>query len=129
MQAAGLSKREQAFNLAQVNGAIHKYFEEDWGPSQMQARIGEATGWAKAHKIPATRLFMGEFGAMLMSEDGRTGAFDADRLRYITALRNEAERNGIPWSIWEYSNPYGMSVILPKGPAVPDPELLKALGL
>jgi hypothetical protein len=72
---------------------------------------------------------MGEFGAMLMSEDGRTGAFDADRLRYITALRNEAERNGIPWSIWEYSNPYGMSVILPKGPAVPDPELLKALGL
>ena len=57
----------------------------------------------------ANRLFMGEFGAILMSKDGRMGAFDGDRLRYLTAVRQEAERFGIPWSIWEYSNPYGMT--------------------
>jgi hypothetical protein len=129
MAAAGLDDMDQALNLATMRVAIDKYFAEHWGLPQMQARIGEATGWAKAHHIPTRRLFMGEFGAMLMSADGRTGAFDADRLRYLTALRQEAERLGIVWSIWEYSNPYGMSVILPKGPAVPDAEMLQALGL
>jgi hypothetical protein len=72
---------------------------------------------------------MGEFGAMLMSPDGRSGAFDADRLRYLAAVRTEAERYNIPWAVWEYSNPYGMSVIVPEGPAVADREMLKALGM
>ena len=52
--------------------------------------------------------------------------FDPDRL---ARLRREAERYDIPWSIWEYSNPYGMSVIESKGPAVADRDLLGALGL
>ena len=64
-----------------------------------------------------------------MSKDFRQGAFDADRLRYLAAVRQAAERYGMPWSIWEYSNPYGMTVIQPEGPAVPDQELLGALGL
>jgi endoglucanase len=85
--------------------------------------------WAEAHNIPTTRLFMGEFGVILMSPDGRSGAFDADRLRYLKALRLEAERYQIPWSVWEYSNPFGMTLILPTGPAVPDQKMLEALGL
>jgi hypothetical protein len=72
---------------------------------------------------------MGEFGAMLMSPDGRSGAFDGDRLRYLTAVRQEAEKFGIPWAVWEYSNPYGMSVIEPTGRAVADEKMLRALGL
>jgi hypothetical protein len=129
MAAAGLDEAGQAANLALVGPVINKYFAENWGLPQMQARIKQAVDWALAHDIPTERLFMGEFGAMLMSDDGRTGAYNADRLRYLTALRKEAERYGIPWSIWEYSNPYGMSVILPKGPAIPDAEMLHALGL
>jgi hypothetical protein len=129
MAAAGLSEAEQAANLALLRSGIDKYFAENWGLPQMQARIREAVDWALAHNIPPSRLFMGEFGAMLMSDDGRTGAYDADRLRYLRALRQEAEHYGMVWSIWEYSNPYGMSVILPKGPAVPDAGMLGALGL
>ena len=93
------------------------------------SRIGEAVDWARANGIPPERLFMGEFGAILMSPDGRMGAFNADRLRYLTAVRQAAEANGIAWAIWEYANPYGMSVIAPSGPAVPDQEMLGALGL
>lgn len=129
MAAAGLDEAGQAANLALVGPGINKYFAENWGQEQLQARIKQAVDWALAHNIPTERLFMGEFGAMLISDDGRTGAYDADRLRYLTALRHEAERYGIAWSIWEYSNPYGMSVILPKGPAIPDAEMLHALGL
>jgi hypothetical protein len=129
MRAAGLTEEQQARNLAQVKGPIRQYFKEDWGLPQMQARIGQATAWAAVNNIPVNRLFMGEFGVILMSDDGRMGAFNDDRLAYLTALRKEAERHHIPWSIWEYSNPYGMTVILPKGLAVPDMGLLKALGL
>ena len=129
MTAAGVSEVEQTMNVTAVRAAIDAYFNEDWGSSQLKARVGEAVDWARAHGIPTARLFMGEFGAILMSADGRMGAFDADRLRYLTALRTAAEANGIPWSMWEYSNPYGMSVIVPEGPAVPDTKLLGALGL
>lgn len=129
MMAAGLSEAEQARNLAAVRGAIDGYFAENWSEAQVTARIGEAVDWAKANGIPPERLFMGEFGTILMSADGRMGAFNSDRLRYLGAVRAAAESHGIPWAIWEYSNPYGMSVIAPSGPAVPDREMLQALGL
>jgi hypothetical protein len=129
MDAAGVSADDQARELEAVRGYIDEYFNENWGEPQMQARVKQAVDWAMGHKIPPARLFMGEFGAILMSDDGRMGAFDADRLRYIETLRKIAESYGIPWSIWEFSNPYGMSVIEPKGPALPDLKLLKALGL
>jgi hypothetical protein len=129
MDAAGLPPDQQARQLAAISGPIDEYFAEDWGETQMRARLQQAVEWAKGHGIPASRLFMGEYGAILMSEDGRSGAFNADRLRYLETLRKLAESHGIPWSIWEFSNPYGMSVMEPKGPAVPDRELLRALGL
>src|SRR5690606_19649205 len=108
MDAAGVPLDAQARQLEAVRGHIDEYFAENWGETQMQARIRQAVDWAARHGIPASRLFMGEFGAMLMSPDGRSGAFDADRLRYLEALRRLAESYGIPWSVWEFSNPYGM---------------------
>lgn len=129
MEMAGQGAIEQAANVALVRGIVDEYFADDWGFPQMQARVAEAVAWAQGNGIPNERLFMGEFGAMLISPDGRTGANNSDRLRYLEALREEAEGYGIPWAIWEYSNPYGMSVILPSGPAEPDMEMLQALGL
>jgi endoglucanase len=129
MQAAGLDDGARQANLSVVRPYIDDYFNRNWGEAQLAQRFADAAAWAKAHNIPTSRLFMGEFGAILMSDDGRSGAADADRLRYLTDVRTQADIYGIPWSIWEYSNPYGMTVIVPKGPAVPDPELLAALGL
>lgn len=129
MDAAGLGPAEKLENMVEAGPAIASYFREDWGRSQLDARFRQATDWAASHGIPTGRLFMGEFGVILMSADGRSGAFDADRLRYVAAVRQEAEKFGIPWSLWEYSNPYGMSLIVPVGPALPDAALLKALGL
>lgn len=129
MEAAGISPDDQARQLAAVGGYIDKYFNENWGEAQMRARVQQAVDWAKAHDIPTSRLFMGEFGAIRMSDDGRSGAFDADRLRYLETLRRIAEGYGIPWSVWEFSNPYGMSLIAPKGQALPDLKMLEALGL
>lgn len=129
MDAASVSQAEQASALGALRPAIDAYFAENWGLPQMRARLDEAVGWAKGYGIPNERLFMGEFGAILRGADGRYGAANADRLRYLKALRQEAEKRDIPWSIWEYSNPHGMTVILPEGTASPDFELLEALGL
>ncbi len=129
MELAGLGPDQQQRNLDAVAPYIERYFAENWGEAQLAARIGEAVAWAESNGIPTERLFMGEFGAILMSSDGRMGAFDNDRLRYLEAVRTEAEKHGIPWAVWEYSNPYGMSVILPVGPAVADEKMLRALGL
>lgn len=129
MEIAGLDVAERERNLQVVAPFIAEYFANDWGAAQMEARVGEAVAWGEANGIPAGRLFMGEFGVIAMSRDGRMGAFEADRLRYLAALRTEAERHGIPWAVWEYSNPHGMSVIAPVGPALPDQKMLEALGL
>lgn len=129
MKAAGLSIAARKLEMIAARKRIARYFEQNWGPTQLEARLRQAIDWAQRHGIPARRLFIGEFGVIRISADGRSGAFDADRLRYLAAVRREAERFGIPWSIWEFSNPYGMSLILPEGPAVPDREMLRALGL
>lgn len=129
MDAAGIGVARQAGILLAVQPSIVQYFAESWGPEQLDARFAEAVTWAQTNGIEPSRLFMGEFGAILMSADGRMGAFNTDRLRYLQAVRERAEQHDIPWSIWEYSNPYGMSVILPTGPALPDTEMLAALGL
>lgn len=129
MDAAGIDPLDQQADLDVVQPYIDDYFRENLGEAAMDKRFAQAVDWARAHRIPSSRLFMGEFGVILMTPDGRMGAANADRLRYITDVRTRAERFGIPWSIWEYSNPSGMTVILPKGPAVPDEDLLVALGL
>ncbi len=129
MTIAGLSEGEQVRQLGVVISAIDEYFAEGWDRARFEARVGEAIAWAKDNGIPTSRLFMGEFGVILMSADGRMGANDADRLRYLAAARETAEAHDIPWSVWEYSNPYGMTVIVPEGPAEPDLPMLQALGL
>ncbi|MCO5090846.1 cellulase family glycosylhydrolase [Bosea sp. (in: a-proteobacteria)] len=129
MEAAGLSIAQRKLETMAARKRIARYFAQDWGLAQLTARLRQAVDWAQSHGIPSRRLFIGEFGAIRISADGRAGAFDADRLRYLQAVREEAERFGIPWAIWEFSNPYGMSVIEPEGPAVPDRAMLRALGL
>ena len=129
MQSAGLSQVEQMMNLVAARERAARYFEENWGQSQLEVNFQQAVDWAKANNIASRRLFMGEFGAILMSADGRMGAFNADRLRYLTAVRRLAERFAIPWSMWEFSNPYGMTLIEQDEPAATDKEMLRALGL
>lgn len=129
MDVAGVSAANQQLNLSRARPRIAQYFWENWGQSQLEARFRQATDWAGEHGIPTQRLFMGEFGVILMSDDGRRGAFEADRFRYITAVRQQAEQFGIPWAAWEYSNAQGMTLIPASGPLAPDAKLLQALGL
>jgi endoglucanase len=129
METAGLDLMARELALLPLNGTLDRYFAEGWNKARLQERFDAALAWAAANDIPPARLFMGEFGVIALSADGRSGAFDADRFRYIETVRTMAEQADIPWSVWEYSNPHGMSLIVPAGPAEPDLGLLRALGL
>ncbi|MEP6808635.1 MAG: cellulase family glycosylhydrolase [Chthoniobacterales bacterium] len=129
MELEGVDPAVQATNLHVVKPVVDAYFSNNFDRTALAQEFNRAATWAKANDIPTRRLYMGEFGVILMSPDGRSGAANSDRLRYIVDVRSEAEKFNMPWSIWEYSNPYGMTVIVPSGPANPDTDLLKALGL
>ncbi len=129
MSEDGIGASQQAEKLRVAMPEIEQYFMDNSGQPQLEANFDAVARWAEAHGIPTQRLLMGEFGAGLMSDDYSRGAFEADRSRYLEAVRLQAERRKIPWAVWEFSNPFGMSVIEKNGPAVPDQGLLKALGL
>jgi endoglucanase len=129
MIAAGVNPVERQINRFRISGDLDAYYAEDQGEAQMEGLFQQALDWAVANGVEKNRLFMGEFGVILRDAEGREGAFDDDRLRYLETARTLAESHGIAWSLWEYSNPHGMSFIVPEGPAVADPSLIEAMGL
>lgn len=129
MQAAGLGIGKRKLAMATARKDIAAHFKQNRGQEQLEAEFRRAVDWAEAHRIPARRLFVGEFGVIRISADGRAGAAETDRLRYLQAVRRQAERFAMPWAIWEFSNPHGMSLIQPEGAAIPDREMMRALGL
>jgi hypothetical protein len=129
MDAAGVGFLEQQANWLQISGDIDDYYARNWDKAEMAKLFVQAVDWAKGQGIAADRLFMGEFGVIDMNAKGDSGAWPDDRNRYITDARTLAEGYGMGWAYWEYANPYGMTFIVPTGPAVADQTLLAPLGL
>ena len=98
----GVTAREREQRLAYVRHHLAAYTEEGWGESQIEERFGEVLAWAKEHGISSNRLLLGEFSVMISSQGG--GALDADRFRWLSAVRQEADRFGIPSAYWSYSD-------------------------
>jgi hypothetical protein len=95
---------------------------------RLVARFAEVKEWAAQHGIPPSRILLGEFG--VTAPHGKSGgASDADRYRWLNAVRKEAEALNVAWAYWEYSNPYGMSLTSADDARRPDPVAVKALGL
>jgi endoglucanase len=127
-QDADETANDQAARLTEVRRYLDAYVAGHWDEARLKARFGEVRAWAERHKLPTDRLFLGEFGVM-RATDWRGGALDGDRLRWLGAVRHEAEELGAPWAYWEYSNPNGMSLTTYDKSRQADPIALKALGL
>jgi len=83
--------------------------------------------WARDHSVPAHRVILGEFGVMDSAQ--RAGAArQADRLRWLTDVREEAEARGFAWAAWVHSGSIGFSLVAREGSAELDPGVLRALG-
>jgi len=111
--------------ISDVRRYLDGYLAGAWEESRLKARFSEVRTWAERHHLPPRRLLLGSFGVMAANQN-RGGALDADRFRWLNAVRREAEAFGAAWA---YSNPNGMSLTTPDAYRRPDAVVLEALGL
>jgi endoglucanase len=95
-----LTFREHAKRLAHVRRHLAIYIAEGWNEGQIKNRFAELRSWTEKHGVPRGRLLLDGFGAVTPTED-RGGALDADRFRWLAAVRRAAETLGAAWSYWE----------------------------
>lgn len=96
-----------------------RYGEDRWNVARLDSEIGMIASWAEKHRVPLT---CNEFGAF------RRFSRPSDRAVWIVDMRTVLERHGIGWTMWDYAGGFAV-VNKNNGPATPDPETLKALGL
>ena len=113
-----------------ASAAVRDDFSNGFGRDAIAQDVGRVVGWAARHRIPAERLFLGEFGAM------RPGAATPTVVAYAKAVRSAAEAAGIGWAYWNYApfdeNSAGFSVLamMPPDPVALDAGIIEeGLGL
>ncbi|MCE2964981.1 MAG: glycoside hydrolase family 5 protein [Alphaproteobacteria bacterium] len=118
--------------------AVAAYQQENWDGDKIRERLRLAAEWASKRGVP---LMICEFGAM----DETSGTDKDSRLRYLRDVRKAAESYGIPWTVWNYTDMMGITVMNgetettrdgaivfvnpSEGYRTFDPEMLEALGL
>ncbi len=98
---------------------VIRYGRDHWDADRIGAEIKQAAEWAKRRDVP---LVCNEFGVFRNFSDPQ------DRAAWIRDVRTALERNGIGWTMWDYSGSFGV-VMKKDGKTVPDEGVLGALGL
>jgi endoglucanase len=99
--------------------ALRRYGAEHWNAKTMEAEFAQVADWGKRWNVP---LLCNEFGVY------RKTANPEDRARWLSDVRTALEKNGIGWTMWDYSGGFGI-VVKTNGVAAMDPVTVKALGL
>ena len=88
-----------ASNQKQAANELQAYRNEGWDARHIAARIKVAADWARKNGV---KLYCGEFGVL-------RNHIDADsRYRWINDTRTALENNNIAWSLWDYSDLFGI---------------------
>lgn len=98
---------------------VIRYGHEHWGAERIDAEMRQAGEWARRRGVP---LICNEFGVY------RAYADAGDRAAWLRDVRTALERNGIGWTVWDYSGAFGV-VTKKNGTAEVDDTVLKALGM
>lgn len=99
---------------------ITSYAFDNWNAARINAEIEIAAQWAKERHVPLT---CNEFGVF------RSYTNPAERMAWIRDVRTALEKNGIGWTMWDYRGGFGVVTKQDSQAAVPDRDVLKALGL
>jgi hypothetical protein len=126
MRAADLSPAERTAESAKARRRIEAYFGETKGAATIREHFREVADWAAKQGVAPGRILLGEFGTM-KDVYGYTGARPADRARWLSDVRTEAERLQFAWSAWALTNTMGIVTRDLDGPL--DATVLTALGL
>ena len=95
-----------------------------WGPQRLRALADRAGAWARQHGV---RVLCNEFGVIRAQVDA------ASRYRWIADMRSALEANQIGWTLWDYTDIFGITAQSARlgfaGARTLDPAALPALGL
>lgn len=98
---------------------VEQYGLDQWNAQRMDATLAFAEKWSQLHHAP---VYCGEFGVL------RNYVDPAMRVQWLHDMRIALEKHHIGWAMWDYQANFGV-VTKKDGKAVPDPEVVKALGL
>lgn len=101
-----------------------EYLKVDWGPARVRADMDAAAQWARQQGV---RLLCNEFGTIRAHVDV------ASRYRWMQDVRSALEANGIGWTVWDYTDIFGLTAQSAQpnqvGQRQLDFEAVRALGL
>lgn len=77
-----------------------EYLKVDWGPTRIRADMDAAAQWGRQQGV---RLLCNEFGAIRAHVDV------ASRYRWMQDVRSALEANGIGWTVWDFTDIFGLT--------------------
>ncbi len=78
---------------------VIRYGREHWDAARIESEMKQAAEWARRRGVP---LVCNEFGVY------REYADPEDRAAWLHDVRTALERNGIGWTMWDYSGSFGV---------------------
>lgn len=125
--AAKLAPPELVQAKTKARHDLESYRASSFNRSHIAADFDKMARWARDNAVPAHRVLLGEFGVMDNAQ--RQGAArQAERLRWLSDIREEAEARGFAWAAWVHSGSIGFSLVQREGSFELDPGVLRALG-
>jgi endoglucanase len=119
------SQKLQADTAAR--NALESYRASSFDRSAIKEDFDKMARWARGHSVPMHRVILGEFGAMDNEQRG-LATRQAERLRWFSDVREEAEARGFAWAAWVHSGSIGFSLVRHAGSPELEPAIVRALG-
>lgn len=116
--------KEKAADGARRN--LLKFYVSNAGRGMIEKRFAQVADWAREHKVPPERIFIGEFG-VLRKDGEKPGALCPDRMRWLTDVREVADRHGFSWAYFSYDGPFAL--VLDDQSRKLDTNVLRSLGI
>jgi hypothetical protein len=82
---------------------LDQYLKNHRGQATIGAEMAKVTAWARRYGIRPNHIFVGEFGSAWSAKFAPD--LRDDELRWLSAVRTEAERQGFAWAIWGLPGP------------------------
>ncbi len=96
------------------------YCDRQWDAAKLENRIAQAAAWATQNNV---RLTANEFGVY------RPFVGEDDRVAWIGDVRSLLEKYDIGWTMWSYSDGFGLVKENEEGERIPNQRVVEALGL
>jgi endoglucanase len=125
--AAPLAAAQKLQAKTTARNDLESYRASSFDRATIASDFDKVARWARDHGVPAHRIILGEFGAMNNAQRGLPTR-QAERMRWFSDVREEAEARGFAWAAWVHSGSVGFSLVTRDRSTELDPGTLRALG-